>query len=341
MNSMEPGRVTMDMERYLDRLRAEYPHLYRCIDLERAATSAREFERGNHSRDDFGQEDGGRGTSYVHAQALNVRARERGIDTMLGFLGSGTTNADANGTGRTIVDVLGGDGLVRRVAGELGRTDVNLLTCDASPYMVRASWAAGHPALLQRADRLLQRDASVDGVLVAYGSHHIDPTDRADVALEAYRVLKPGGVFVLHDFAVGSPMEEWFTEVVDRYSLTGHQFEHFTREEISGYLAKAGFEAFEVVDVADPYVARAASPRRAALDLGRYLLNMYGLEKVSRVWGPAADRWVINQAKKIFRYVQPSGGVDGYSLDYDPSTSTWCATVPRVAIVGIARKLTT
>jgi hypothetical protein len=128
-------------------------------------------------RDDFGQErGGGRGESYLRAQAENVRARARGIETLLGFVRTGTDS-----TRKTVVDVLGGDGLVRRVAGVLGLSDIVVLTCDASPYMVREAWAAGHPALRQRADRMVARDNSVDGVLVAYGSHHIAAEDRADV----------------------------------------------------------------------------------------------------------------------------------------------------------------
>jgi SAM-dependent methyltransferase len=142
--------------------------------------------------------------------------------------------------------------------------------------MVRAAWSAGCPALLQRADHLLQRDSSVDGVLVAYGSQHVARQYRGTLAREAARVLRPRGVLVLHDFLVGSPMEEWFATVVDWYSRTGHCYPHFTREEIEGYLTGAGLER-EAVEIDDPYAATGPTAQEAERRLGRYLLDMYGL----------------------------------------------------------------
>jgi hypothetical protein len=50
---------------------------------------------------------------------------------LLGFIRNGTDSAR-----KTVIDVLGGDGLVQRVAGSLGLSDLAVLTCDVSPYMV-------------------------------------------------------------------------------------------------------------------------------------------------------------------------------------------------------------
>lgn len=52
-------------------------------------------------------------------------------------------------------------------------------------------------------------------MLLAYGTHHIDPANRLSTVQEAHRVLRLGGVFVLHDFEVGGPMDEWFSKVVN------------------------------------------------------------------------------------------------------------------------------
>lgn len=319
----------------LDRLRREHAALYRCIDPNRARRWFQDLARSAPASDDFGESaSGGRGESYIRAQALNVSARAQGICSMLELIRSGS-----DAPCKTVIDVLGGDGLVRRVADRLTLSDVDILTCDLSPYMVRAAWSASIPALLQRADRLLQRDTSVDGVLVAYGTHHISPEDRADVAREAYRVLRPGGVFVMHDFLTGSAMDEWFTRVVHPNSRTGHQYTHFTREEMLGYLAKAGFESYEVLDMRDPYTATAETAERAELNLGRYLLNMYGLVKVDRVQGGQADRWVIEKAREIFRYPTRSGAVEQLSVGHDPHAGAVRCTVPRMAVVGVGRKM--
>lgn len=237
-----------------------------------------------------------------------------------------------------MVDVLGGDGLVQRVAAALCLADVEVLTCDASPYMVRAAWEANYPALLQRADRLLQRDCSVEGVLVAYGSHHIAPQERPELARESYRVLRPGGIMVLHDFQTGSPMDTWFADVVDRYSITGHKFDHFTREEIGGYLTAAGFPEVDVVDMADPYVAVAPTAEQAELELGRYLSDMYGLVEIQESQGADADRWVIERAKSVFRYPGRGGEAEEFSVRYSAREQAWTAVLPRRALVAFGTR---
>jgi SAM-dependent methyltransferase len=328
MGSASASITEIGLEDHLERLRRDHAHIYNCLDVERARAWFTEFSATTVA-DDFGTElAGGRGEQYLNAQLINFTARATGIGQILDIM-----REDPEPARRTIVDVLGGDGLVERVAAALGVSDVDFLTCDLSPYMVNAAWALGHPALLQRADRLLQKDSSVDGVLVAYGSHHIELDDRADVAREAYRVLKPGGVFVLHDFLDGSAMDEWFSEVVDRHSVTGHDYPHFTRPEMQGYLAKAGFESYEVVEMPDPYVATAPTAEEAELALGRYLRDMYGLVRIGQTWGDGADRWVIDRAKDVFT---EDGG---FSLVHDDEAGLWRCTVSRTAVVGIGRKI--
>ncbi len=326
--------TTREMDQHLSRISREHPDLYGRLDVDRARCWSGDFEGLETSEDDFGDSgSGGRGESYLRAQTENVQARARGIEQLLGYIRAGHGAAR-----KTVVDVLGGDGLVHRVAASLCLADLSVLTCDASPYMVRAAWESNFPALLQRADRMLQRDSSVEGVLVAYGSHHIAPGDRAELAREAFRVLRPGGVMVLHDFLVGSPMDVWFTDVVDRYSTTGHRFAHFTEAETRGYLSAAGFPDVEVVEMADPYAATAPTAALAELALGRYLSDMYGLVRIQETWGAAADRWVIDRAKTVFRYPGPDGAVSEFTLRYDAGTRAWTATLPRMAVVGIGTK---
>ncbi|MYS19379.1 Methyltransferase domain-containing protein [Streptomyces sp. DvalAA-14] len=319
-----------EMDRHLSRISREHPDLYRRLDIERARRWSGDFEDlEGRTGDDFGDPgSGGRGESYLRAQTRNVQARARGIEQLLGYIRAGR-----GAPLKTVVDVLGGDGLVQRVAASLCLADVAVLTCDASPYMVRAAWEGDFPALLQRADRMLQRDSSVEGVLVAYGSHHIAPRDRAELARESYRVLRPGGVMVLHDFLVGSPMDSWFTDVVDRYSLTGHKFEHFTRDEIRDCLTGAGFPRVDLVEMADPYVAVAPTAELAELALGRYLSDMYGLVEIQRTRGADADRWVIERAKDVFR----CPGAE-FSVRYDAAEHAWTAVLPRTAVVGIGTR---
>lgn len=327
-----------DLPGQLTALRQLHPELYACIDPQRIAAWRATLGRTLEQHDDFGDDaEGGRGVVYLKAQALNTRARATGIRTLLGLAAPHGPAPD--GRQPVLVDLLGGDGLVRKVCDELGLDDFGILTCDASPHMVAAAWAAGMPALLQRAEQPLLRDGSVDAVLLAYGSHHVPPSDRQTVASEAYRMLRPGGAFVLHDFAVGSPMDVWFEEVTDVYSTTGHKFLHFTRDEIDGYLEKSGFEHREVLEIDDPYTVVGATPEEAELAIGRYLLHMYGLVKVFD--GRAeqeAYRWVAERAKSVFRYTGKDGSVTETELRREDATGHWHLTVPRRAIIGVGRR---
>ncbi|MDQ0937541.1 class I SAM-dependent methyltransferase [Streptomyces turgidiscabies] len=326
-----------DVRGQLEELRQSHPELHALADPQRLAAWEDALCTTLERHDDFGADpEGSRGVEYVQAQTLNSRARETGIRNLLGFADS--ASRVPNGERPVLVDLLGGDGLVRKVCEELGIGDFNILTCDASPHMVASAWAAGMPALLQRAEQPLLRDRTVDAVLLAYGSHHVPPSDRQTVATEAHRMLRPGGAFILHDFLVGSPVDVWFEEVTDVYSATGHKFLHFTRDEIDGYLEKAGYDHREVVEIDDPYTAVGATPEEAEIEIGRYLLNMYGLVKVfdGRTENEAY-RWVTETAKSIFRYPDGEGSLAAAELRYEEGTGKWRLTIPRRAVVGVGR----
>ncbi len=201
-----------DLQEQVDQLRRYYPDLHALIDLDRVAARHAEVRTLPRVRDDFGDEEvGGRGVHYVKAQSWNTEARITGIRQLLAFTAEGH---QPGGHSRTVVDLLGGDGLLHTVTTRLGLPGIRILTCDGSPYMVECAWSKGIPALLQQAQQPVLRQDSVDAVLLAYGTHHIPPEDRYLVAAEAWRILRPGGVFVVHDFLRESPMGVWFSEVV-------------------------------------------------------------------------------------------------------------------------------
>ena len=319
----------------LDRLCLEYPRLYDRLDPARVRTWQEECAAVPRSRDDFGPAAaGGRGESYVRAQQDSMTARAHGIEQLLRLFGGSEEER-----GSVVLDLLGGDGLLRRVADLLGFDGLDLLTCDLSPHMVDAAWSCGLPALLQSADRLLFRSGSVDGVLLAYGTHHIPPGDRLTVVDEGFRVLRPGGAFVMHDFESGGAMDTWFSEVVDPYSDTGHRFEHFGRDEMTAYLEKAGFEDGTVLDVEDPYRVVADSPHQAELAMGHYLLNMYGLVGIARSFAPdRAAELVLDRAREVFGAPLPGRSRPDTDPRLDPDTGRWHLEIPRSALVAVAHR---
>lgn len=319
----------------LEELRKAFPELYSVIDRNRLEEWSGDLAAESATRDDFGP--GGRGTEYLQAQALDVHARATGISQLVRLLMG--TPAREDGRPRIMVDLLGGDGLVRRVCREAALGQVSILTCDLSPYMIASAWSQGLPALIQRAERPLLKDSSVDAVLLAYGSHHIPAAMRQALVSQAYRVLRPGGVFVLHDFLCGSPADRWFSDVVDPYSATGHKFRHFTSNEVNDCLTGAGFTRHEVLDLNDSYSVTGASRRTTESAMGRYLVKMYGLTKAESTWGPeGASRWALSRARSIFTYREPGSTIAESDLRFDNVARAWRMRIPRRAVVGVGEK---
>ncbi|MFB9928427.1 class I SAM-dependent methyltransferase [Amycolatopsis halotolerans] len=321
-----------DLDAQASALRTVSPRLHGCLDPVRLATTASTALDG--SARDFGPETaGGRGGAYVRAQTAQLAARADGIRALLGLFGPAVRRPDA-----VVLDLLGGNGLVRQVNDRLGLIDAEILTCDGAPHMVSAAWAQGSPAVLQRAQHLVVRDGSVDGVLLAYGTHHIPEEERAGVALEARRVLRAGGVFVLHDFEIGSPMDTWFTEIVDPHSATGHRYPHLTRAMIEDHLATAGFGGYRITEILDPYVTTAPTREEARLRLGRYLTDMYGLVKAEAELGPEdVSAWAARRAEEIFCFTTQDGRRARPRFERT-ADGQWAYLVPRPALVGMAVK---
>ncbi|SOD59509.1 Ubiquinone/menaquinone biosynthesis C-methylase UbiE [Streptomyces zhaozhouensis] len=326
--------IGTELHTQVEALETHAPAVHRLVDPARVARQAgREAGRARPA-DAFGAASGGgRGESYIAAQRA-LHTRRHGITQLLDLL-----TADHPAPSPVVLDLLGGDGLVAKVVAEWDEPRPTIVTCDASPFMVEAAWADGVPALRQRAEEMLFRDASVDGVLLAYGSHHLSREQRGAAAREAFRVLGAGGAFVLHDFLTGSPMDTWFAKVVDAYSRTGHDHEHFDRAETEGYLRDAGFADVRLTLLDDPFVATGASRREAELALGAYLVNMYGLvELVAEHGERTAHARAFELAADIFRYERPDGGTWEIRTVPDEERGTWTTTMPREALVAVGRR---
>lgn len=152
-----------------------------------------------------------------------------------------------------------------------------IVTNDLSPHMFARAGLWGMPTR-EDATRLTRsfREGSVDGVLLAYGTHHIP--DMFAAAREAGRVARPGGRVVMHDFFDEGPAGQWFHRIVDKRSITGHDFPHVGPVQMAAALLAAGLHDVRLHEIQDPFlfVSGPGAPPARDLALG-YIAGMYGL----------------------------------------------------------------
>jgi len=203
--------------------------------------------------------------------------------------------------------------------------DALVVTNDLSPHMFTRAGAWGFPTR-EDARRLSRtfREAAFDGVLFAYGTHHIG--DLGAALAEGRKVVKPGGTVVVHDFFDEGPAGQWFHRVVDRRSKTGHDFPHVGPVQLAAQLLRAGFRDVRLHEIQDPFlfVSAAGEGRARELALG-YIMGMYGLEQGF----PRGMDELEGAIREILTYPE-LGELPAFGPDF--------VHIPRRAVVAVARR---
>lgn len=267
--------------------------------------------------------DGGRGVAYNVAQKV-VGNRQQGMVALLKCFSS--TFSDMPDADTRILDVLGGDGTIARFVQSIDGPRPTIFTADLSRFMVDACMKQGLPCVRQSATRSLFKDNSLDGVLIAYGSHHLAEDDRQLAISEAHRTLKSGGRLVLHDFETGGETARWFEEVVHVYSRTGHPHPHFTRPEMWERFRAAGFRDVRVFDLNDPFTLPGATADEAVSNAIMHMYHMYDLVKIANESGDIINR--------VARCVEQTLG----EIQVNKTKDDFVATIPRKALVAVGTK---
>ncbi|MEV4318102.1 methyltransferase domain-containing protein [Actinocrispum sp. NPDC049592] len=326
-----PGATAAD---YLDACRVKHPALYARLSLDRMRANRAVFQQIDSMSTTFeGTDKGGRGETYRQTQVRYPLARTLGIKSLFDIL------MPDGGSGKYILDVLGGNGtLTRTMRLVTPPADMpEIFTGDSAGSMVTDALARGFPAVRQLAQSLLLADRTMDGVIFAYGTHHVPVPDRLTALTEAHRILRPGGRVLVQDFVENSPTARWYSEVLEKYTLTGHDCAHFTEDGIRTLLEDAGFGNVRVTKVYDPCVVWADSADEAWVELLKYLVDLFGLEGLRpKNDQQGHDHW--RMVREILSpYAEYLAGDDAGQLD---SIKLWqdngrhAAELPRVALVA-------
>jgi SAM-dependent methyltransferase len=267
---------------------------------------------------------GGRGLAYNLAQK-SADNRKVGMTALLKCFSS---SSETLGRDFRILDVLGGDGTFARFCKALGHHTPTVYTADISKFMIDACHAQALPCVRQSATRSLFRDDVLDGVLIAYGSHHLDGDARRLAVREAHRTLRAGRRLVLHDFEIGGRCAKWFDGIVHPYSRTGHPHAHFSRDEMFDLFTSAGFRDVRVFEISDPFTLRGSTPEEAKHNAIMHLYDMYDLIKV-------ADS-ACDIAPRLERHITETLG----PISIRQEEGRYVAEIPRHALVAIGAKPT-
>lgn len=312
-------------ERYLDYLRRSHPELYRLLSHERCRDAERHIAKMNKISWEFEDEKvGGRGLAYNSAQKSGGN-RKVGMTALLKCFSS---SFEIPGRDFRIVDVLGGDGTLARFCRTLGHPAPTIYTADISKFMIDACHAQALPCVRQSATRSLFRDDVLDGVLIAYGSHHLDSNERRLAVREAHRTLRAGGRLVLHDFEIGGKCARWFDGIVHPNSRTGHPHAHFSRHEMFHLFANAGFRDVRVFEIRDPFTLHGSSAEEARHNAIMHMYDMYDLIKV-------ADS-ACDIAPRLERHITETLG----PISIRQEEGRYVAEIPRHALVAVGTKST-
>ena len=120
---------------------------------------------------------------------------------------------------------------------------------DLSPEMLKvAKRKLGKSVILTEgtADKLPYADNSFDVVTCIQSFHHYPYPEKA--MEEAYRVLKPKGLYILSDTGV-SGIKKWFeNKLILKLAKTG-DYAVYDKEDISALMRSSGFKIKEAVDL--------------------------------------------------------------------------------------------
>jgi len=305
---------------------ASFPHLCSLLDHDRTAEiPMREYTQMMNSISwEFEDvSDGGRGEAYNVAQKATGN-RQTGMLSLLSFFSP--SFCDIPDAPIQILDVLGGDGTIARFVNSLQGPRPTIYTADLSRYMIEACLRQGLPCIRQSATQSLFQDDVLDGVLIAYGSHHLTPEARHLASLEAHRTLKSGGRLVLHDFETGGRTAQWFEEVVHPYSRTGHPHPHFSRQEMWETLGEAGFQDIRILELNDPFTLLGESAEEAVAHAVMHMYHMYDLVKIAN-----GEADILPRVKKCIE--ETLGPIEVYERG-----QRFLATIPRKSLVAIGTK---
>lgn len=326
---------------YLSQTRDKHPCLYQALDRDRLSTEYLYSLNLPCRNIDFeSSAKSGRGIDYLEEQNKEPLNRKIGFKKIFSTIGTSDKES-------LVVDAMGGNGTLYRASKILGYENLNIVISDISSAMIADAFAQGIPCVRQFAQNFLFKNDSVDAVIFAYGTHHLSEEDRMAAFSEAKRVLRKGGKIIVHDYDQNDRTCFWYTDILDKYTFTGHKCIHFTIDSLSDILKKVGFTCVDTSVMYDPFIIGGATSHEAAkFKLYKHLENLFGLRKITQMNLPNNDYCSLMESilDKCFNYSLDDLTPDVKEILNEQKVTTreicgsFEAELPRLSLIAIGIK---
>ncbi|BDS06788.1 hypothetical protein NT6N_18280 [Oceaniferula spumae] len=167
-----------------------------------------------------------RGEAYHQAMLLCPEAREKEFTIPLELL---ELRED-----QVLCDFPSGGGYIGKFLPD------HLQSVTLHPLETSEEFAAQQQCSLASWTDIPMADASVDAFVSLAALHHTD--QREEFYQEVFRLLKPGGRFVIGDVMLGTPQDAFLNGFVDQHNSMGHEGDFLDPETEAARMQAAGFD---------------------------------------------------------------------------------------------------
>lgn len=182
-----------------------------------------------------------------------------------------------------LLDALAGNATFERTISQLYSRYPTCIGNDVSLPMVMQGIQDGRRIYWTDITQDILNEGFADYTIAAYGFHHIPIDRRAAFIQGMISRAKPGGTLVVHDFISGTPTARWYSECIHQYRTVGHDYPHFTPDELYALLFNAGLKEISINIVYDPFiipVSQGDDFQSIITKFVFYLIRLFSLDKL-------------------------------------------------------------
>ncbi|HCA3579198.1 TPA: class I SAM-dependent methyltransferase [Salmonella enterica subsp. enterica serovar Ball] len=182
-----------------------------------------------------------------------------------------------------LLDALAGNGTFERTISQLYSRYPACIGNDVSLPMVMQGIQDGRRIYWTDITRDILNEGFADYAIAAYGFHHVPINRRTAFIQGMISRMKLGGILTVHDFVSGTPTARWYSECIHQYRTVGHDYPHFTPDELYTLLINSGLKEISINIIYDPFIIPVNQDDDYQHIISKfvvYLIRLFSLDKL-------------------------------------------------------------